>query len=173
MRQLNDVDQTDVSARGQALKNKGTAGALRGQEKLCENWSLLVLLALFEPFLYMRLSGAGVETSPEPPCGREGRRGSSGHQADGNSFARFPFFISEKNSGVGLVPHNSAVWMRLIKKIAHASPIPGLIEERGFFHPGLLKSTAVRMNYLTLVRPAKSWHVQWEIVPPGKKSETP
>jgi len=30
-----------------------------------------------------------------------------------------------------------------------------------------------RMNIFTLVRPAKGWHVQWETVPPGEKSETP
>jgi hypothetical protein len=28
-----------------------------------------------------------------------------------------------------------------------------------------------RSNFLTIVRPAKSWHVQWETVPPGKESE--
>src|SRR6185295_753977 len=30
-----------------------------------------------------------------------------------------------------------------------------------------------RMSILAKVRPAKSWHVQWETVPPGEKSETP
>ena len=29
------------------------------------------------------------------------------------------------------------------------------------------------MSFLAIVRPAKGWHVQWEAVPPGEKSETP
>jgi hypothetical protein len=43
--------------------------------------------------LALRHQDAG--STSEPPCGGEGRRGSSGHQtdgkADGNSFARFLF----------------------------------------------------------------------------------
>ena len=31
---------------------------------------------------------------------------------------------------------------------------------------------SARSSIFTLVRPAKGWHVQWEAVPPGEKSET-
>src|SRR5215469_14323269 len=32
---------------------------------------------------------------------------------------------------------------------------------------------SARSSIFALVRPAKGWHVQWEAVPPGEKSETP
>src|SRR5260370_3402825 len=66
---------------------------------------------------------------PEPPCGREGRRGSSGHQSDGDSFARFPFFISEKNSPdagqldpracTNSEPDFWVLWHQLVRLVIH------------------------------------------------------
>jgi hypothetical protein len=35
------------------------------------------------------------------------------------------------------------------------------------------RAFSVRSDNLAIVRPAKCWHVQWETVPPGEKSEIP